>query len=1335
MNRNTTELQAEIDFFKSKPVSFCILHVPSENDSDGDITISYLNKALEELAEVGAKGASGKPLSYLLTEDIKLQGALRAAAYGGETRTVSAYLPNIKALVDMQCYPLLPGYCGCLLFNSPRALRSTEGREDGRSEAQSIVDTSTEIGISRQFNESKIRIESIINAIPGGVALYKVSDIFETLYFSEGVPALTGYTVEEYTELVKQDAANMTHPYDTRMVVDKIKYAMENNTIADFDFRKLHKDGSIVWVHLQGIKIGEVDGCPLLQCVFHNITRQKRAELSLLEQKALYKIAVENTDVNMWTYDAETDTLYQTDSSMKMHNDVEKVLPNYTTHTIFSGIIKPSSVNDFIELYARVRAGEERVTKEIWFANADKTDWWCERIIYTNIFAEDGSVLRSIGVGQDVTNEVSALAVKQQMELALSSTSISTWIYNIQTGTYESYNRTKDVPGFSGKIEGGYQHLINNGLVMPESAQEYTRIHQEIERGEKSAVAIIHYDKNRVAMEWQKVTYSTIFSNSGVPLIGVAIGEDISEFMASKRKFEEELRYQAVAENENLLVKARINVTNNLVESYVGRDDTAVASAGMNYEDTITTVSDTAFTRNEREQVKELLSRERILADYKEHKTVSTLDYQRKLSDGRVIWVNSTAKTYQDPESGDIKLFVYTNSIHQRKTMLAIIDSVVNLDYEMLGLIDLNMDSFTTYSSKIEHTLSLIGQALPYDSTIHKLIKSDVSESHREEALTALSLASIRRELAEKNVYNCSFPVVLEDNKSYRKNWQFSYLNKEQGVVIFTQSDVTGLFLQQERQQEVLKTALMQAEQASLAKTEFLSRMSHEIRTPMNAIIGMSTLAAQCVNDPQQVFDCISKVGISARFLLSLINDILDMSRIESGKMTVKQEEFPFEEFINGINTIANELASGKGVEYDCIFTSFTEDVYIGDAMKLQQIFVNLISNAVKFTDRGGKVQFIIHQERVEDGKAKMRFTVNDTGIGINEEFLPRLFEPFEQEHGGSTNPYSGTGLGLAICKNLLSMMGGTIAVNSIQGVGTEFNVEVTLSLTKESRSITSKTQTNWSSISALIVDDEIMICEQTKRILAEMGTNAEWVDSGYKAVELVDKKWKNNQFYDLILVDWKMPDLDGIETARRIRRIVGPDVTIIIMTAYDWIAIEAEAKQAGVNLLISKPLFKSSICSAFEKVYQQKERDKQDKNREIEKIGYDFTGRRVLLVEDHLLNIEVAKQLLMIKGIEVEVAENGLIAIEAFATAPVGHFDAILMDIRMPVMDGLTATKSIRQLRKESARTIPIIAMSANAFDEDVEKSKSAGMNAHLAKPIDPPFLYKTLAEFFEEK
>ena len=351
----------------------------------------------------------------------------------------------------------------------------------------------------------------------------------------------------------------------------------------------------------------------------------------------------------------------------------------------------------------------------------------------------------------------------------------------------------------------------------------------------------------------------------------------------------------------------------------------------------------------------------------------------------------------------------------------------------------------------------------------------------------------------------------------------------------------------------------------------------------------------------------------------------------------------------------------------------------------------------------------------------------------MSDDFLPHIFEPFSQESTGTTSLYGGTGLGLAISKNIVDMMDGKITVRSIKGIGTEFTIDVKLGITEEEklRHNQKKQNLHFSHLKTLVVDDDVAVCESAVVTLKEIGVTAEWVDSGRKAIERVQILWDIGKYFDMILIDWKMPGMDGIETARRIRNIVGPEVTIIIMTAYDWISIEHEAKLAGVNLLMSKPMFKSSLVSAFTKALGEKEEQKE----QARNSDYDFTGKRILLAEDNIINTEVAVMLLQGRGFVVDVAENGLRAMELYGKSESGYYDAILMDIRMPIMDGLSAANNIRHLSNSDARKIPIIAMTANAFDDDIEKSKAAGMNAHLAKPIEPERLFQVLYDFIYRK
>ncbi len=533
-----------------------------------------------------------------------------------------------------------------------------------------------------------------------------------------------------------------------------------------------------------------------------------------------------------------------------------------------------------------------------------------------------------------------------------------------------------------------------------------------------------------------------------------------------------------------------------------------------------------------------------------------------------------------------------------------------------------------------------------------------------------------------------------------------------------------------EEQSQALSDALAAAEDANRAKTAFLSNMSHEIRTPMNAIIGLDNIALndQTISDTTR--DYLEKIGASAEHLLHLIDDILDMSRIESGRMTFKNEEFSFSELLKAVNTMFSSQCNDKGLDYTCHIHGEVDDYYIGDNMKLRQVLINILGNAVKFTPEGGKVSLIVKRMAQLNGLTTLCFRIADTGIGMSKEYLPRIFDTFSQEDSSTTNKYGSSGLGMAITKNIVEMMNGEIEVESEKGKGTVFTVMVTLMDSERKNAEGDVTVIHPGEMTVLIVDDDPIACEHAKLVLEKAGISAEIAGSGLEAVEMVSLHQTRMEPYNLILVDWKMPEMDGVETTRRIREIVGNESAIIILTAYRWDDVLEEAVQAGVDSFIAKPVFATAVMEEFESAMMRKGiKAKKDAKKA------DLTGRRVLLAEDVQVNAEIMIMLLQMRQMEADLAVNGKIAVEKFSEHEQGYYDAILMDMRMPEMDGLEATQAIRAMDRPDAKSIPIIALTANAFDEDVQRSMQAGLNAHLSKPVQPDTLYETLENLIPAK
>ena len=514
---------------------------------------------------------------------------------------------------------------------------------------------------------------------------------------------------------------------------------------------------------------------------------------------------------------------------------------------------------------------------------------------------------------------------------------------------------------------------------------------------------------------------------------------------------------------------------------------------------------------------------------------------------------------------------------------------------------------------------------------------------------------------------------------------------------------------------QALSDAVAAAETANRAKSTFLSNMSHDIRTPMNAIIGFTTLAISNIDDKDRVKDYLTKTLASSNHLLSLINDVLDMSRIESGKLHLEEVEVNLSDVLHDLKTIVSGQIYAKQLElYMDAMDVTDEDVYC-DKTRLNQILLNLLSNAIKFTPAGGTVSVRVRQLAGKvRGCGQYEFRIKDNGIGMSPEFAKKIFEPFERERTSTVSRIQGTGLGMAITKNIVDMMGGTIEVQTAQGKGTEFTVCVPMRAQTEQRPVEKITELE--GLKALVVDDDFNTCDSVTKMLVKVGMRAEWTLSGKEAVLRARQSIEMSDAYHAYIIDWRLPDMNGIEVTRRIRSL-NDDTPIIILTAYDWSDIEVEAKAAGVTAFCAKPMFMSDLRETLMSALGQKQTDAAqgllpDKNA-------DFKGKHILLVEDNELNREIAQEILREYGFLVDSAENGAVAVEKVSTAAPGSYDLVLMDVQMPIMDGYTATRQIRALDDPARAKLPILAMTANAFDEDRRNALESGMNGFLSKPI----------------
>lgn len=606
-----------------------------------------------------------------------------------------------------------------------------------------------------------------------------------------------------------------------------------------------------------------------------------------------------------------------------------------------------------------------------------------------------------------------------------------------------------------------------------------------------------------------------------------------------------------------------------------------------------------------------------------------------------------------------------------------------------------------------------------------RYIETCVYDDDKEAMREAATCGWLERELSHKNKKMCFI--------NYRTNccgelryFQMAAVragqwDENRGIVLGLRSVDEEIRSEMEKK-ALLEDALSQANRASKAKSVFLSNMSHDIRTPMNAIIGFTTLAITHIDHREQVEMYLKKIMTSGNHLLSLINDILDMSRIESGKMHLEEKPCSLPDILHNLRSIIQADVHSKQLElYMDAMDVQNEDIYC-DGLRLNQVLLNLLSNAVKYTGAGGKVAIkVVEIAGAPAGYANFEFRIMDTGIGMSEEFVSHIFEPFERERNSTISGIQGTGLGMSITKNIVDLMNGSIEVKSKQGVGTECIVSFTFRLyagKKEPQTIP-----ELKGLRALVVDDDFNTCDSVTSMLQQIGLRAEWTLSGKEAVLRTRQAVMRSDNYFVYVIDWLLPDMNGVEVARRVRQEVGKEVPIIVLTAYDWSDIEDEALEAGVTAFCSKPLFLSELKGCLNSIVNSgREQEALERRPEPVRKG------RILLTEDNELNQEIAVAILEGAGFTTDVAENGQVAVEMLSSSQPGYYQLVLMDVQMPVMNGYEATRAIRRLENRKLADIPILAMTANAFEEDKQEALRSGMNGHIAKPINIELLMKEL-------
>ena len=1133
-----------------------------------------------------------------------------------------------------------------------------------------------------------------------------------------------GYTEEQFRTETGGSLMSIVHPCDVDTVREHIERLIADRRPTVYNCRIIRRDGAVRWVCASANIINNMDGVPVIQAAYSDVTELQRVER---ERDSTYDsipggVAKVLIGTQLSLLEANDNFFQMLGTDRTAYKGTLSAVAPADRGAIVTAFMEAAETDAPVDIEYRCRRFDNEQT--IWIhliarfvENAHGAK------VYQCVF---------IDITKQKTVQIQLYRERDRYRIIMENSADVIYEYDRKTDTvvfYETIRRGDETeiakhvsPNFSKK-------LYDQKIAHPEDAETAMRVFSGTQGG--SAEVRLRNLKINGDYVWCLLQGQPVYENGALARV-VGIIRDITE---NKRISQEKERLQRIFDLELRRDYESICQINPSTGRYVmwtpsNASYYDIPTSGIFSEELAHAIS-RIVCGEDQETCLKTLSIGNMLKTLEEEKE-GTCYYRVLTPDGSLRWKCARYTYFGDDGSillnvrdvHDIRIAQQQEENRFRAILRETCEYIIETDVET--------KSYTLHLPTLINRYPLEACS-DYGSLIARYSERYVAPEDRESFLRAVSLPEALSRMRREGG-SCSIKYTVNTNGSPAyKTWNMSlyrYDDNREYMLSYI-LDITKLVLEQqekereaERNRQIIKDALTAAEQASRAKSDFLSRMSHEIRTPMNAVIGMTTIAAASLDNRDKLTDCLGKIGLSSRYLLSLINDILDMSRIESGKVSIINEEFDFRSFVEGISSLIYPQAKNKNIVFDLNIEGVVDERYRGDPLRLNQVLINILSNALKFTPEWRSVHLSIRETRRVRDRAYLQFIVRDTGIGMEKGLLERIFEPFEQGGASISHSYGGSGLGLAISSNLISLMNGHISVSSTPGVGSEFVVELPLLTVPDN---TPKQDVSLEDIRVLVVDDDLVTCEHTTLILNRIGVDAEYVTSGKAAVTRVKSALQRHTCYNIALVDWKMPDMDGVETARSIRRIVGPDTLVIIMSAYDWTEIEARAREAGVDFFISKPIFQSVVQDVLLKATRRRQ---SAATLPVQKE--DFAGRRILLVEDNEINMEIARTLLEFRNASVDGACNGQQAVEMFRSSPQNHYDAVLMDVRMPVMDGIAATQAIRGLDRADAATVPILAMTANAFAEDIERSRKAGMNEHLAKPIEPETLYARLASYF---